>query len=127
MKKNILITGVNGFIGSNFAKKNSKKYNLYGIVKDNKRKIKGVKYLKIKNFYKQTNNKIDYIIHLAQSKNYKEFPNKSKDIFNSNIKLTAEILEFARINRIKKFIYLSTGSVYEKTKKKKLMKIQVLI
>ncbi|RPG55930.1 MAG: NAD(P)-dependent oxidoreductase [Flavobacteriales bacterium TMED235] len=120
MKKNILITGVNGFIGSNFAKKNSKKYNLYGIVKDNKRKIKGVKYLKIKNFYKQTNNKIDYIIHLAQSKNYKEFPNKSKDIFNSNIKLTAEILEFARINRIKKFIYLSTGSVYEKTKKKEI-------
>ena len=30
---------------------------------------------------------MDFIIHLAQSKNYKKFPNKSKDIFNSNINL----------------------------------------
>ena len=51
MKKNVLITGVNGFIGSHFAERNSKKYNLYTeLLKDNKEKIKGVKYLKIKNF-----------------------------------------------------------------------------
>ena len=53
---------------------------------------------------------------MAQSKNYKKFPYKAKDIFNSNIKLTAEILEFARINKIKKFIYLSSGSVYDNSK-----------
>tara|TARA_B100000965_G_scaffold395565_1_gene409265 strand:- start:1019 stop:1882 length:864 start_codon:yes stop_codon:yes gene_type:complete len=120
MKKNILITGVNGFIGSHFTEKNFKKYNLYGIVKKNKKKMKGIKYLKIKNFYKKIDKKIDFIIHLAQSKNYKKFPEKSKDIFNSNIKLTAEILEFARINKIKKFIYLSTGSVYENLPKGKI-------
>ncbi len=117
MKKNILVTGINGFIGSHFAQKNFKKFNLYGIVRNDKKKIKGVKYLKIKNFYSKINKKIDFIIHLAQSKNYKKFPNRSKDIFNSNIKLTAEILEFARLNKIKKFIYLSTGNVYENTKK----------
>ena len=120
MKKNILITGINGFIGSHFAEKNFKKYNLYGIVKNNKKKIKGVKYLKIKNFYKKINKKIDFIIHLAQSKNYKKFPKQSKDIFNSNIKLTAEILEFARLNKIRKFVYLSTGSVYENKQKNKI-------
>ena len=120
MKKNILITGVNGFIGSHFSKQNYKKYNLYGIVKKNKKKLKGVKYIKIKNFYKKINKKIDFIIHLAQSKNYKKFPNKSKDIFNSNIRLTAEILEFARINKVKKFIYLSTGSVYENSQNNKI-------
>ena len=38
MKKNILITGINGFIGSHFAKQNYKKYNLYGIVKKIKKK-----------------------------------------------------------------------------------------
>lgn len=120
MKKNILITGVNGFIGSNFAEKNFKKYNLYGVVKKNKKKIKGVKYLNIKNFNSKIYKNIDLILHFAQSKNYKNFPNKSKDIFNSNIKFTSEILEFARINKIKKFIYLSSGSVYENLTKSKI-------
>ena len=73
MKKNILITGANGFIGSNFAEKNFKKYNLYGVVKKNKKKIKGVKYLNIKNFNSKIYKKIHFIIHLAQSKNYKNF------------------------------------------------------
>ena len=120
MKKIILITGINGFIGSHFVKKNYKKYNLYGVMNKNKKKIKGVKYIKIKNFYKKINKKIDIIIHLAQSKNYKNFPSKAKDIFNSNIKFTSEILEFSRINKIKKFIYLSSGSVYDNSKKDKI-------
>lgn len=116
MKKTILISGANGFIGTHFIKRNYKKYNFYGLINKNKKKIKGVKYIKIKNFYKKISKKIDIIIHLAQSKNYKKFPYKAKDIFNSNIKLTAEILEFARINKIKKFIYLSSGSVYDNSK-----------
>ena len=72
MKKNVLITGINGFIGSHFAERNFKKYNLYGIVKKNKKKIKGVKYLKIKNFDNKIDKKIHFIIS-AQSKNYKKF------------------------------------------------------
>jgi len=120
MKKIILISGANGFIGSHFIKKKYKKYDFYGLINKNKKKIKGVKYIKIKNFYKKINKKIEIIIHLAQSKNYKKFPNKTKDIFNSNIKLTAEILEFARINKVKKFIYLSSGSVYDISKKSKI-------
>ena len=78
MKKKILISGANGFIGSHFIKKKNKKYDFYGLINKNKKKIKGVKYIKIKNFYKKINKKIDIIIHLAQSKNYKKFPNKTK-------------------------------------------------
>lgn len=55
----------------------------------------------------------DVIIHLAQATCYKDYPNKANSIFNVNVASTQYLLEFARQNNAKKFIFMSTGSVYD--------------
>ena len=53
MKKTILISGANGFIGSHFIKRNYKKYNFYGLINKNKKKLKELNISKLKTFIKR--------------------------------------------------------------------------
>ncbi len=55
---------------------------------------------------------LDVIIHLAQSSRFREFPDKSTDIFNVNISSTARLLDFAWRTKVKKFVYASSGGIY---------------
>ena len=57
-------------------------------------------------------NDIDVIIHLAQSSKFRDFPSEAEDIFNVNIKSTAQLLDFARKNNVQKFVYASSGGIY---------------
>lgn len=54
----------------------------------------------------------DAIIHLAQSKHYREFPNHAIDIFNINVRATVELSEWAIKHHAKRFLFASTGNVY---------------
>lgn len=121
---NLLITGSSGFVGKHLVEKLSSTKNLF---------IFGVdihqKEVSNKNFcfvpfdlagndnYNELPNNIDVIIHLSQSSNYRNFPDKSKDIFNVNINATFKLLEWARNNGVKKFICASTGNVYRQQNK----------
>jgi len=55
---------------------------------------------------------VDIIIHLAQSANFRDFPNSALDVFKVNIESTARLLEYARQVGAKQFIYASSGGVY---------------
>lgn len=116
---NILITGATGFVGSNLTKKLLKnpKNNIYYLRYKKKLNYKSnnLHIFKITDFKKIVlfKSKIDCIIHCAQSEFYNEFPDKSEDIYNVNIALTFKVLDFARKIKIKNFIYLSTGSIYD--------------
>ncbi len=112
----ILITGSTGFIGINLV--SFLKNNNSIVILDASRDI-GFDLSHdgwTKNLPK---NEIDVVIHLAQSSLYRNFPEGATDIRKVNIDSTAEILEWARINKIKKFIFASTGSVYENSKGEK--------
>lgn len=132
MKKNILITGVTGFIGFNTAYELSNKYNIFGVDNfDNyypqKIKYERLKILKKKknfnfqkidivNFNKLnkfiTSNNIEIIIHLAAQAGVRySYVNPEKYI-NSNIFGFLNIVWSANINKIKKIIYASSSSVY---------------
>ena len=52
----------------------------------------------------------DVIIHLAQSKHFREFPGRTLDIFN--VKATVELAEWGLRHRVKRFMFASTGNVY---------------
>jgi nucleoside-diphosphate-sugar epimerase len=56
--------------------------------------------------------KIDSIIHLAQSNFYRQFPDKAGDIFDVNVQGTFRLLEYARHAKAESFIFASSGSVY---------------
>ncbi len=136
MKKNILITGVTGFIGFNIAYELLNSNNIFGIDNfDNyyssKIKYERLKILKNKknfsfkkidiiNFDKlnkfiSTNN-IEIIIHLAAQAGVRYSYINPEKYINSNIFGFLNVVWSANINKIKKIIYASSSSVYGENK-----------
>jgi UDP-glucose 4-epimerase len=56
---------------------------------------------------------IDAIIHLAQSNQYRDFPNSVNNVFAVNTHTTLQLLDYAKRAKAKIFIYGSSGSVYK--------------
>lgn len=56
--------------------------------------------------------KVDAVIHLAQSSNFRGFPEKASDIFGVNTEATFRLLEYVRKAGASSFILASTGGVY---------------
>lgn len=56
--------------------------------------------------------KIDYILHLASKISVNESNNQILSYFDSNTRLTVELVEYAKKHSIEKFVYASSGSVY---------------
>jgi len=134
----ILITGVAGFIGFKLAEKLLKdSHTIYGVDNINnyysvnlkKQRLKILK--KNKNFLfkkihienkKKLNNflnkkKIDIIYHLAAQAGVRYSLVNPESYLKSNIEGFFNILEFARLKKIKKIIYASSSSVYGDQKK----------
>jgi len=57
--------------------------------------------------------KIDVVIHLAQSNRFRDFPEGAFDLFGVNVSATAQLLEYARRAGARQFIYASTGGLYK--------------
>jgi nucleoside-diphosphate-sugar epimerase len=55
----------------------------------------------------------DAVIHLAQSPHYGAFPAHTGDVVAVNIAATAELLDWALRNRVRRVVVASTGSVYQ--------------
>ena len=116
VKKNILITGSNGFIGSHLIDLFSKDSNVnLLILKTKKTKVTTDQhYIGIDNFKSDFDiidelKKIDCIIHLAalaHSNHNKE------EIYNINFKFVVKLAKQASQANVKKFIFLSSIKVY---------------
>lgn len=117
-KQKIIVTGSNGLLGNRLVKSLSKNYDVFAIAhRPPEKPIEGV-------FYKTidfSNNcwlgddlpsDVDTIFHLAQSSKFRDFPDEAMDIFNVNINSTARLLDFAKKNGVRKFVYASSGGVY---------------
>jgi UDP-glucose 4-epimerase len=55
---------------------------------------------------------IDVIIHLAQSRRFREFPVAATDMFAVNVASTLRLLDYARQAGARQFIYASSGGGY---------------
>jgi len=55
---------------------------------------------------------IDAVIHLAQSRFYKEFPEQARDILGVNVHGALELLEYSRRAHAQTFVLASSGGVY---------------
>lgn len=114
----ILITGANGFIGNHLLHSLIGKHELFGMV----RELKSIPHPKdvqwiVHDLTQPLDHSIlprqlDTIIHLAQSKQYKNFPEGAKDIFEINIRSTFELLEYARKVGVQRFLFASSGGIY---------------
>lgn len=117
MSKTILLTGATGFIGSALRSKIKENYNLVGVTRtvlSQEDQTSDLLYVDLSDdrFVKKLPNHVDCVIHLAQSKGYREFPESAHDIRIINVDATCKLLEWARKSGVKQFIYASTANVY---------------
>ncbi len=114
----LLITGATGFIGSHLVKRLSTDHELYCLVAD-MGKTKPSPHIEW--IHQDLASPLDEsripggihaIIHLAQSRHYRDFPGKVGDMFEVNMKSTLSLLELGRRLGVEKFIYASSGGIY---------------
>ena len=119
-KNTVLVTGALGLLGRYLCPILTRSgYNVYAtarrnVPRDTKNGDIILVDLSFNNFIEKLPPKIDIIIHLAQSSNFRNFPNQAVDVFNVNIQSTALLLDYATSVGAKKFIYASSGGVYGK-------------
>jgi len=114
----IFVTGATGLIGANLIQMLSSQHTIYAITRNanNTSRFKNVEWI-CQDFSKEQSTdhfpeEIDAIIHLAQSENFKDFPNSANDIFNVNVTSTQKLLDYAKKHNVKSFLYASSGGVY---------------
>lgn len=122
----LLIIGSNGFVGKNLVSLLSSEMDIfmYGLSRSkfqqdhrNYSHFKGN--LNDNNWsqkLKEKNEKIDALVYLAQSDQYRNFPDGASSMLDINSVGLLKLALWAKLNGIKKFIFASTGNVY-KTKK----------
>jgi nucleoside-diphosphate-sugar epimerase len=117
---NILITGSDGFIGRYLSQDllEDKDIDIYGVDVGGS-SISNPRYhplvidLSSDDWEEIIPKSIQVLVHLAQSPLYRDFPNSADDLFKVNIQSTFRLLEWCRKNRVKKFLFGSTGNVYK--------------
>jgi len=112
----VLVTGATGFIGRHLIKSLIGEHQLFCLARKKGRSEHHIQWIR-QDFSSPLDTsvlptEIDVIIHLAQSEHYREFPERSREIFKVNIESTLSLLEYGRTIGIKKFVYASSGGIY---------------
>ena len=114
----ILITGASGLIGMPTVRRLSRRHRVYALVRHVPAQpaMPNVSWLTcdlaqcwdVAGFPKH----IDVIMHLAQSRRFREFPEAARDMFAVNVATTLHLLDYARQAGARQFIYASSGGGY---------------
>jgi nucleoside-diphosphate-sugar epimerase len=112
----ILITGATGFVGCHLVAQLAAKHELYALVRDAV-PMPGA----VRSVYCNLASPIELdclpkhveaVVHLAQSRRGREFPEGAEDMLGVNVASTNALLQYALREGVKHFILASTGSVY---------------
>jgi nucleoside-diphosphate-sugar epimerase len=120
---NILLTGATGFIGNHLRTEFADKHHLFALTRhDDFTDNENLTWIKADLRQPATRlvvpGRVDAVVCLAQSKAYREFPAQAWDLFNVNISSVLTLLEYARQNEVKMFIFASSANVYKPQQEK---------
>lgn len=116
----ILVTGASGLLGMQLVNRLRQDHNIIALLNNNpSNQIEESKTLRVlkcdlssletQDFPKD----IDFIYYLAQSNQYKDFPGGANDMFNLNISSPFKLINWAINNKVKGFVFASSGGVYK--------------
>jgi UDP-glucose 4-epimerase len=110
----ILLTGAAGFIGRHTLARLEGEHDVYPLVREapdgSREWIE--QDLTQRLDLARLPERIDAVIHLAQSHRYREFPEGAEDVFAVNVHSTFRLLEYARHAGARTFVLASTGGIY---------------
>jgi nucleoside-diphosphate-sugar epimerase len=117
IRPKVLITGSSGLLAHDFIANFSDEYEITAITHSSEsERQQNVRYIEIDFSRDWTINvlprKIDFIVHLAQSPKFRDFPKSALEIFNINLHSTMKLLDYGLGAGVKKFIFASTGGIY---------------
>jgi nucleoside-diphosphate-sugar epimerase len=117
--KKYVVTGASGLIGSHLLRLLDKEALVFAISRrssgeqDATRNVRHVGLdLRRRTNFESLPQKVDAVIHLAQSEYFRDFPEHSQDVFEVNTVSTLRLLDYALKAGAKTFIYASSGGVY---------------
>jgi nucleoside-diphosphate-sugar epimerase len=104
-------------LGKSFVRKLASIHEVHSVSRNPGESNTIIANLSERDFIERLPTEIDAVIHLAQSDRYREGPQGNSDVFDINVQSTYRLLEYARLAGAKKFLFASTGSVYEESNK----------
>ncbi len=110
----ILLTGAAGFIGRHTLARLEGEHDVYPLVREapDASRTWIEQDLTQRFDLARLPERIDAVIHLAQSHRYREFPEGAEDVFAVNVHSTFRLLEYARHAGARTFVLASTGGIY---------------
>lgn len=113
----ILLTGAGGFLGSHLLRMLVDRHEVTAIGRQPPAAAGGaVRWIRadlsVSIELAELPSRVDAVVHLAQSRRYRDFPDGALDVFRVNLAATAELLDYARRAGAHTFLLASTGSVY---------------
>lgn len=112
----ILVTGAAGFVGSRLVAELAPRHEVVGLARQGRPAAEGVDWIEIDLARPldptRLPARIDAIVHLAQSRRYRDFPDGAGDVFAVNVASTVALLEYARHAGARSFVFTSSGGVY---------------
>lgn len=116
LRKTVLLTGGGGLLGKKLASSIPDGWDIYSVGR-NLPQLPSITNIELDltdpEFCKKLPAKVDVIIHLAQSRRFREFPAGSLDVFAVNSIATLRLVDYAQRVGCKQFVYASTGGVYK--------------
>jgi UDP-glucose 4-epimerase len=113
----VLVTGARGFIGKHVCRALADSHEIIGLVRRAPSvPDEGIHWV-VQDLSKPLDRgglpeRVDAIIHLAQSRYHREFPDQAQDIYDVNVGGTFRALEYARAVGVESFILAASGGVY---------------
>lgn len=117
MRRKILITGASGLVGSYLLETLIDSDNEIYVISQSEKPFRDhitpIKIDLAKDWdFKDLPKQMDVIIHLAQSENFRLFPETAQEVYNVNTLSTLKLADYARIAGVKNFIYASSAGIY---------------
>ena len=113
----IVLTGASGFIGSHLVADLATRHDVVAVGRDEPPALPdGVRWV-TQDLARGVDPtllpaEVDAVVHLAQSKHYRSFPEGADDVFAINVESTFDLLEYARHAGARTYVYASSGGVY---------------